>query len=82
VQLAKAFGAEVTAVCSTPNVDLVTSLGADRVIDHTKDDFTTPGPRYDVPLDVAGNRALSECRRVLAPRGLIDREIVPVPDSA
>jgi NADPH:quinone reductase-like Zn-dependent oxidoreductase len=71
VQLAKAFGAEVTAVCSTRHMELVASLGADRVIDYTKEDFTTPGPRYDVLLDVAGNRALSECRRVLAPRGIL-----------
>jgi len=71
VQLAKAFGAEVTAVCSTRHVELVASLGADRVIDYTKEDFTRPGPRYDVLLDVAGNRALSECRRVLAPKGIL-----------
>jgi NADPH:quinone reductase-like Zn-dependent oxidoreductase len=75
VQIAKSFGAEVTGVCSTRNVDLVRSIGADRVIDYTKDDytrqdFTTAGQRYDLILDCAGNHSLFACRRVLAPKGI------------
>jgi len=69
VQIAKSFGADVTGVCSTKNVDMVRSLGADRVIDYTRDDFTHEGQRYDVLLDNVGNRSLSAFRRVLAPRG-------------
>jgi NADPH:quinone reductase-like Zn-dependent oxidoreductase len=65
VQLAKHFGAEVTAVCSTRNVDLVRSLGADRVIDYTLEDFTKLGVRHDVMLDIAGSRSFLACRRVL-----------------
>lgn len=67
VQIAKALGAEVTAVCSTKNVDLVRSLGADRVVDYTREDFTRSGERYDVLLDVAGSRSWRACKRVLAP---------------
>jgi NADPH:quinone reductase-like Zn-dependent oxidoreductase len=67
VQIAKALGAEVTAVCSTRNVDLVRSLGADHVIDYTREDFTRSDRRYDLMLDVAGSRSWSECRRVLDP---------------
>src|SRR3989440_5081356 len=66
VQLAKAFGAEVTAVCSTRNVDAVRSIGADHVIDYTQEDFTRTGRRHDLMLDIAGNRSWSECKRVLA----------------
>jgi NADPH:quinone reductase-like Zn-dependent oxidoreductase len=69
VQIAKALGAHVTGVCSTRNVELVRSLGADRVIDYTREDFTATGERYDVILDNVGNRSLSECRRLLAPGG-------------
>jgi NADPH:quinone reductase-like Zn-dependent oxidoreductase len=65
VQIAKSFGAEVTAVCSTRNVELVRSIGADAVIDYTTDDFTRSGERYDLMLDVAGNHSWSECTRVL-----------------
>jgi len=71
VQIAKALGAEVTAVCRTHNVEMVRSLGADRVIDYTRDDFVRGGRSYDVVLDVAGNRSLRERRRVLAPRGAL-----------
>lgn len=69
VQIAKSFGANVTAVCSTRNIDLVRSLGADHVIDFTTEDFTQSAGRYDVMLDLVGNRSLSDCRRVLTPRG-------------
>jgi NADPH:quinone reductase-like Zn-dependent oxidoreductase len=65
VQIAKAFGAEVTGVCGTRNVDMVRSIGADHVIDYTRDDFTRTGERYDLMFDTVGNRSLSECRRVL-----------------
>ena len=69
VQIAKAFGAEVTGVCSTRNVDLVRSLGADHVIDYTQEDFTTRGHHYDLVFDCVGNHSLSACRRVLHPQG-------------
>jgi NADPH:quinone reductase-like Zn-dependent oxidoreductase len=69
VQIAKTFGADVTGVCSTRNVDLVQSLGADHVIDYTKEDFTKGEQRYDVILDNVANHSLSECRRVLTPKG-------------
>src|SRR5216117_2039878 len=69
VQIAKSFGADVTGVCSTHNVDLVKSLGADHVIDYTKEDFTKSAERYDVMLDNVGNRTLSECKSVLTPKG-------------
>ena len=71
VQLAKAFGAEVTAVCSTTKVDLVRSLGADHVIDYTRDDFAKGQQRYDVILDIGGNAFLSRLRRALAPKGTL-----------
>ena len=71
VQIAKALGAEVTAVCSTPNVELAHSLGADHVVDYTKEDFVNLGERYDLLLDVAGTRSLSAYERVLAPHAPI-----------
>src|SRR2546428_10365418 len=69
VQIAKSFGADVTGVCSSHNLDLVQSLGADHVIDYTKEDFTKSDQRYDVILDNVANRSLSECRHVLTPNG-------------
>jgi NADPH:quinone reductase-like Zn-dependent oxidoreductase len=71
VQIAKAFGAHVTGVCSTAKVDLVRSIGADDVIDYTRDDFAETGQRYDLILDTAGNRSVSHLRRGLAPRGTL-----------
>jgi NADPH:quinone reductase-like Zn-dependent oxidoreductase len=71
VQVAKALEAEVTAVCSTRNVEQARSLGADRVIDYTREDFTRSGERYDVILDVAGSRSWSQCRRVLNPHATL-----------
>ena len=70
VQIAKAYGAEVTGVCSTHNVDLVKSLGADHVIDYTKEDFTNSDQRYDVIYDLVNNRSFAERRRVLKPGGI------------
>lgn len=67
VQLAKALGADVTAVCSTQNVELVRSLGADRVVDYTRDDFTRLRERHDVIVDIAGSRSFLRFRRVLTP---------------
>jgi NADPH:quinone reductase-like Zn-dependent oxidoreductase len=69
VQIAKALGADVTAVCSTRNVDMVRALGADEVLDYTRQDFLAGGARFDVMLDLVGNRSLSDCRSVLTPRG-------------
>ena len=69
VQIAKAFGAHVTGVCSTRNVELVRGIGADQVVDYTKEDFTTSGQRYDVIIDNVGNHSLSDLRRVLKPEG-------------
>src|SRR5215831_3253220 len=69
VQLARTFGAEVTAVCSAYNVETARFLGADRVIDYTKEDFTRSGVRYDLLLDIVGNHSWTECRRVLVDGG-------------
>jgi len=69
VQIARSFGAKVTGVCSTGNVDLVRSIGADHVVDYTQDDFTRSAQRYDLIVDCVGNRPLSACRRVMAPKG-------------
>jgi NADPH:quinone reductase-like Zn-dependent oxidoreductase len=71
VQIVKALGARADAVCSTPNANLVRSIGADNVIDYAKEDFTRSGRRYDVLLDVAGSRPVSACRRALTPRGTL-----------
>ena len=70
VQIARSFGAEVTGVCSTRNVDMVRSIGADRVIDYTREDFTKVRQRYDVIFDCIGNHSLSACRRVLNTHGV------------
>jgi NADPH:quinone reductase-like Zn-dependent oxidoreductase len=70
VQIAKSFGADVTGVCSTRNVDMVRSIGADRVIDYTRVDFTKSGQRYDLLFDCIGNHSLLACRRVLNPKGI------------
>ena len=69
VQIAKSFGAEVTGVCSTRNVDMVRSIGADHVIDYTQKDFTKSGQRYELFFDCVGNHSLSACKRVLSPKG-------------
>jgi NADPH:quinone reductase-like Zn-dependent oxidoreductase len=71
VQIAKSFGAEVTGVCSTGNVEMVRSIGADHVIDYTREDFTQGGPRFDLILDNVGNRSFSDCRRALTPQGVV-----------
>jgi len=70
VQIAKNSGAEVTGVCSTRNIELVKSLGADHVIDYTKEDFTKGDQKYDVILDNVANHSLSECRHALTPNGI------------
>ena len=71
VQLAKAFGAEVTGVCSTAKADLVRSIGADHVIDYTQEDFADGRRRYDLVLDIGGNSHLSRLRRALTPKGTL-----------
>jgi NADPH:quinone reductase-like Zn-dependent oxidoreductase len=71
VQLAKAFGAEVTGVCSTKSLDMVRSIGADHVIDYSQQDFTRTGQRYDLILEMAGNRSPADLRRALTPKGTL-----------
>src|SRR6185503_10031597 len=71
VQIAKAMGAEVTAVCSTANVELVRSIGADHVVDYTREDFTKGQTRYDLILDNVGNHSMAQTRRALAPTGIL-----------
>ena len=79
VQLAKYYGADVTGVCSTTNVDMVKSLGADRVIDYTREDFTESGETYDVILDAVGKSSFSRCKSSLAETGIY---LVTVPKPA
>ncbi len=79
VQIAKSYGAEVTGVCSTRNVEMVRSIGADHVFDYTKEDFTRSGRRYDLIVDMVGNHPLSAYRRVLNPEGIF--VIVGGPDG-
>lgn len=79
VQIAKSFGAHVTGVCSTRNVEMVRAIGADEVIDYTREDFTKGEKRYDLILDCAVNHSLSACRRVLYPKGRY--VIVGAPDT-
>ena len=70
IQIAKALGAEVTAVCSTRHVSKVSSIGADHIVDYTKEDFVARGPQHDIMLDLVGNRSLADCKRVLKPKGV------------
>ena len=70
VQIAKSFGAEVTAVCSTRNLDMARSIGADHVIDYTKEDFTQNGQQYDLILAANGYHSISDYKRALSPKGI------------
>ena len=78
VQIAKAQGAEVTGVCSTRNVDMVRSMGADEVIDYTQEDFTKGGSRYDLIFDNVGSRSMSDIRGALTPKGTLLSNGAPV----
>jgi NADPH:quinone reductase-like Zn-dependent oxidoreductase len=80
VQLAKHFGARVTGVCSGPNVDLVKALGADSVIDYTREDFTMSGNTYDLIFDVVGATTFNRCRRSLKPNGVFLQNIMGLSD--
>jgi len=71
VQIAKSFGADVTGVCSSRNVEMVRSIGASQVVDYTREDFTKSGRHYDIILDAVGNHPLSACRHVLSPKGIL-----------
>ena len=71
VQIAKSFGANVNGVCSTKNVDMVRTLGADHIIDYTQEDFTRSGQKYDLIFQLAGTRSPSECRRALTSKGTL-----------
>ena len=71
VQIAKSFGARVTAVCSTAKMEMVRSVGADRIVDYTRDDFAAGGERYDVIIDIGGNSTLARLRRALSPKGTL-----------
>jgi NADPH:quinone reductase-like Zn-dependent oxidoreductase len=71
VQIAKSLGADVTGVCSTPNLEMIGSIGADRVIDYTRADFTRSGERYDLIFDLVSNHSFLACRRVLSSRGMV-----------
>jgi NADPH:quinone reductase-like Zn-dependent oxidoreductase len=71
VQIARVFGAEVTGVCSTRNVDMVRTIGANHVVDYTQEDFTKSGQRYDLIFDSVGNHSLSDCRRALTTEGTL-----------
>jgi len=82
VQLAKHFGARVTGVCSGPNVELVRTLGADSVIDYTREDFTTSGITYDLIFDVVGATTFDRCQRSLTPNGVFLQNIMEVSDIA
>ncbi|MFC1937949.1 NAD(P)-dependent alcohol dehydrogenase [Chloroflexota bacterium] len=79
VQLAKYFGAEVTGVCSTANLELVQSLGADRVIDYTKEDFTKTGQTYDIIFDAVGKRSFSQCKNSLNQKGFYLSTVATIP---
>jgi NADPH:quinone reductase-like Zn-dependent oxidoreductase len=80
VQLAKHFGATVTAVCSSANVEMVKSLGADKVIDYTKEDFTKNGRTYDLIFDIVGATTFSRCKNSLKPRGIFLQNIMGLTD--